>query len=158
MVPGESCNLLLVSIQSVRIVCPDTDPLPPHLQPRLCGLGHVVTHRVCGLSPRRLRVTECHMQLHLEAAVPARAIMLHLQARLLSPTSGQSLGAAGTAAPRKEHRTFSCLRLLCLLGGFIVMAFGLVSLGSHCCLRLSPAGLFVAMVPECCWDSSAFAV
>ena len=45
---------------------------------------------------------------------------------------------------------------LCSLRGFIVMAFGLVSLGLHCFLQLSSAGLIDVLVPGCCWAYSAF--
>ena len=51
-----------------------------------------------------------------------------------------------------------CVGLLCLLHGFLVMAFGLVSLGLHCFLQLSSAGLIVVLVPGCCWPDSAFPV
>ena len=41
---------------------------------------------------------------------------------------------------------------------FIVMALGLVSLGSHCFLQLSSAVSVVLLVPGCCWPCSAFCV
>ena len=34
--------------------------------------------------------------------------------------------------------------------------FDLVSLGLHCFLRLSSAGLLVVLIPGCCWAYSAF--
>ena len=37
-------------------------------------------------------------------------------------------------------------------------AFGLVSLGLHCFLRLPSAGLIVVLIPGCCWAYSAFSV
>ena len=50
-----------------------------------------------------------------------------------------------------------CLGLLCLLRRCIVV-FGLISLGLHCFLRLSSAGLVVVWIPGCCWAYSAFSV
>ena len=38
------------------------------------------------------------------------------------------------------------------------MEFGLVALGLRRFLRLSSAGLMVALVPGCCWAYSAFSV
>ena len=38
------------------------------------------------------------------------------------------------------------------------MGFGLVSLGLHCFLRLSTAGLIVVLLPVCCWAYPAFSV
>ena len=51
-----------------------------------------------------------------------------------------------------------CVGLLFMLRGFIVLAFGSVSLGPHCFLPLSSAGLIVVLVPGCCWAYSAFFV
>ena len=39
-----------------------------------------------------------------------------------------------------------------------MLEFGLVSLGLHCLLRLSSAGLLVALIPGCCWAYVAFSV
>ena len=44
---------------------------------------------------------------------------------------------------------------LCLLRRCIALEFGFVSLGLHCFLRLSSAGLAVALLPECRWAYSA---
>ena len=44
------------------------------------------------------------------------------------------------------------------LEGCIVLEFGLVSLGLHCFLRLSCAGLTVGLIPGYCWAHSAFSV
>ena len=43
-----------------------------------------------------------------------------------------------------------------VLRGCFVLYFGLVSLGLHCFLRLSSAGLIVVLVPKCCWTYSTF--
>ena len=45
-----------------------------------------------------------------------------------------------------------------VLRGCIAKEFGLGSLGLHCFLRLSSAGLIVVLVPGCCWAWSAFSV
>ena len=66
-------------------------------------------------------------------------------------------------------RTHSCVRALCVSGdlldaawrlavcrvvvflcGFVVTAFGFVSLGPHRVLQSSSAGLIVVLVPGCC--------
>ena len=36
--------------------------------------------------------------------------------------------------------------------------FGLISLGLHCFVRLSSAGLIVVLIPGCCWADSALSV
>ena len=51
-----------------------------------------------------------------------------------------------------------CVGLLCLLRGCIALEFGLVSLGLHCVLRLSSAGLIVVSIPGYCWAYSALSV
>ena len=52
----------------------------------------------------------------------------------------------------------ACAALLCLVQEFIVLEFGLVSLGLHRLLQLSPAGLIVVLVLGRCWAYSAFPV
>ena len=56
-----------------------------------------------------------------------------------------------------QLRVQLCVGLLCLPRGFIALEFELVSLGLHCFLRLSSAGLLVLLVPgcTCCWAYSA---
>ena len=48
--------------------------------------------------------------------------------------------------------------LLFLLRECIALEFGLVSLGLHCFLRLTSAGLIFVLIPGCCWACSAFSV
>ena len=48
--------------------------------------------------------------------------------------------------------------LLCLLQRCIALEFGWVSLGLHCFLRLSSAGLIVVLISGSCWAYPAFSV
>ena len=43
-------------------------------------------------------------------------------------------------------------------GEGVSLEFGLVSLGLHCFLRMSSAGLIIVLLPGCCWACSAFSV
>ena len=92
-------------------------------------------------------------------------------AAIASPLCGWTTAGAGfdKAQPRPGRTQLgtqlgtqlSCLavcRSVVFVCGCVGMAFGFVSLGQHCVLQLSPAGLIVVLVPGCCWAYSIFSV